>query len=163
MTPYEIDISVQDQRWCVAIPEIETLTCAAITRILEQSEYSDKSPEVSIVLADNIFIQNLNKAYRYKDTPTNVLSFPQTEVNDTKAQPQPFINLGDIIIAYETIIKEAQDQNKTLTDHYTHMLIHGCLHLMHYDHQTDEQADIMETLEINILNTLDIKNPYETQ
>ncbi|PCJ02257.1 MAG: rRNA maturation RNase YbeY [Alphaproteobacteria bacterium] len=163
MPPYEIDISVQDERWCVAIPEIEVLTCTAITKVLEQSEYSDRSVEVSIVLADDDFVQQLNKTYRHKDKPTNVLSFPQTEIDDINEQSLPLINLGDIIIAYETIAKESEEQNKTITDHYTHMLVHGGLHLLHYDHQTDGEAQIMETLEAAILNTMDIKNPYETQ
>lgn len=163
MPPYEIDISVQDERWCVTIPEIEALTCTAITKVLEQSEYSDKSLEVSIVLADDDFVQQLNKTYRHKDKPTNVLSFPQTEIGDVNEQSLPLINLGDIIIAYETIIKESEEQNKTITDHYTHMLVHGGLHLLHYDHQTDNEAQIMEALEAAILNTMDIKNPYETQ
>ena len=163
MPPYEIDISTQDERWCVAIPEIEALTCTAITKVLEQSEYSDKSLEVSIVLADNDFVQQLNKTYRHKDKPTNVLSFPQTEIGDVNEQSLPLINLGDIIIAYETIIKESEEQNKTITDYYTHMLVHGGLHLLHYDHQTDDEAQIMEALEAAILNTMDIKNPYETQ
>lgn len=163
MTPYEIDISVQDERWCVAIPDIEALTRTAITKVLKQSEYADESLEVSIVLANDDFVQELNKAYRHKDTPTNVLSFPQTEADTINEQSIPLINLGDIIIAYETILKESGEQHKTITDHYTHMLVHGGLHLLHYDHQTDNEAQVMEALEAEILNTMDIKNPYETQ
>lgn len=163
MTSYEIDISVQDERWCVAIPEIETLTRTAITTVLKQSKYFDESLEVSIVLASDDFVQDLNKTYRHKDKPTNVLSFPQTEANDIHEQSLPLINLGDIIIAYETIVKESEEQNKPIANHYTHMLIHGGLHLLHYDHQSDDEAQIMEALEIEILNMMDIKNPYETQ
>lgn len=163
MTSYEIDISVQDERWCVALPEIEILTRSAITKVLKQSKYCNESLEVSIVLANDDFVQELNKTYRHQDKPTNVLSFPQTEANDIQEQSLPLINLGDIIIAYETIIKESEEQNKPITNHYTHMLIHGALHLLHYDHQSDDEAQIMEALEIEILNTMDIKNPYETQ
>ncbi len=163
MTPYEIDISVQDERWCVAIPEIETLTRDAISKVLKQSEYADKSLEVSIVLANDGFVQELNKTYRYKDKPTNVLSFPQTEAGGINEQLIPLVNLGDIIIAYETILKESEEQRKTIAGHYTHMLVHGGLHLLHYDHQTDDEAQVMEALEIEILNMMDIKNPYETQ
>lgn len=163
MTSYEIDISVQDERWHVAIPEIETITRAAITKILEQYEDSDKSLEVSIVLADDDFVRQLNKTYRHNDKPTNVLSFPQTEADDNNDHHLPLVNLGDIIIAYETICAESDQQNKSVLNHYTHMLVHGGLHLLHYDHQNDDDAQIMETLEVEILNTMDIKNPYETQ
>ena len=163
MTSYEIDISVQDERWAVAIPEVETLTRTAITKVLEQSAYSRQSLEVSIVLANDAFVQDLNKTYRHKDKPTNVLSFPQTDADDVSEQLLPVISLGDIIIAYETILKESEEQSKTITDHYTHMLVHGGLHLLHYDHQIESEAQIMEALEAEILNTMDIKNPYETQ
>ena len=93
----------------------------------------------------------MNKNYRHQDKPTNVLSFPQTS-EDMLDITQPFISLGDIIIAYETMKKEAEDQGKTFADHYSHMLVHGCLHLLHYDHQTDAQAQEMESLEIKILD-----------
>ena len=155
---HAIDIAVHDRRWMDDIPDIESWTNSIIICVLE--EHIQSHTEISIVLADNDFIQNLNKTYRNKDAPTNVLSFPQTEPDDLKTHA-PLISLGDVIIAYETIRKEALEQDKTFKDHYTHMLVHGCLHLLHYDHDTDEQAEEMEALEIRILRDMDIKNPYE--
>lgn len=156
----EIDIAVNDERWNSKIPDIKTFTQDIVQRVLSDFEWKTNNIDISIVLADNDFIQELNKNYRRKDKPTNVLSFPQTENEDLNNQT-PFLSLGDIIVAFETIEAEAYQQDKSFSDHYTHMLIHGCLHLLHYDHITDEQAVEMEGLEIEILNTLNIKNPYE--
>ncbi len=156
----EIDIAINDERWNSEITEIEAFTQNIVQRVLSDFEWKTNNIDISIVLADNDFIQELNKNYRHKDKPTNVLSFPQTENEDLNNE-SPFISLGDIIVALETIKAEASEQNKSFSDHYTHMLIHGCLHLLHYDHITDEQAAEMEGLEIEILNTLNIKNPYE--
>ncbi len=105
--------------------------------------------EVSVVLADDTFVQNLNREYRNKDKPTNVLSFPQDA---------PM--LGDIVLAYETIAHEASDQDKAFSDHLSHLLVHGTLHLLGYDHETDEEAEEMEGLEIEILGEMGVKNPY---
>lgn len=112
--------------------------------------------EISLVLADNDFVQKLNRDYRGKDKPTNVLSFPQ--------DPEPGaaeIHLGDVVMAYETVLKESAEQNKLFGNHVTHLLVHGILHLLEYDHENDEEAEEMESLEIRILETLGIKNPYE--
>lgn len=105
--------------------------------------------EVSIVLTNDIEIQKLNKQYRGKDKPTNVLSFEQE---------LPI--LGDIVLAYETIKKESKEQNKSFKAHFTHLLIHGLLHLLGFDHQAQQDADKMEGLEIELLKELDIDNPY---
>ncbi len=117
-------------------------------------------PELTITLSHDSKIQIINKQYRSKDKPTNVLSFPMFD----KLSDIPFgagqIPLGDIIIAFETIKHEATEQNKTLLDHFTHMLVHGFLHLLGYDHMNDTDAKSMESLEIKILKELGIDNPY---
>lgn len=105
--------------------------------------------DVAIVLADDDFIQRLNHQYRGKNKATNVLSFPNEEES-----------LGDIILAYETIEQEALTQGKDFKDHATHLIIHGILHLMGYDHENDEDAARMEAKEIKYLKQLGIKNPY---
>lgn len=116
--------------------------------------------EISIVLANDEFIQELNATYRDKNKPTNVLSFPLTEPDEFEYLE--FIDsLGDIILSYETIQKESKDQNKPFENHLKHLLIHGVLHVLHFDHQTDEDAQKMESLEIRILKQMGIKNPYE--
>lgn len=180
----EIDIAIECPAWEEALPGLDVLVRKTVeTAVLsglaechsEQSEESrhyrtkDPSPsaqddasyiEISIVLADDAFVQDLNKRYRHKDKPTNVLSFPQTEIEDLDAS-QPFLSLGDIIIAYETIVREAGEQGKPLADHFRHMLVHGCLHLLHFDHIEEDEAQAMESLEIAILGSFGVKNPYQ--
>jgi probable rRNA maturation factor len=106
--------------------------------------------ELLIRMVDKNEIQNLNKTYRHQDKPTNVLSFP----SDLPIEIDEEI-LGDVVICLEVVKQEAQDQQKTFLDHLTHMAIHGTLHLLGYD-----QAKTMESLEVEILDRLQIKNPY---
>lgn len=158
MPSYEIDIAINTQLWQENLQGIKQITEQAISLTLSKMLNNIEHIEISIVLADDAFVQNLNKQYRDKDKPTNVLSFPQTEPTDIH---DTFISLGDVIIAYETIAHEASEQGKCLKDHYIHMLVHGCLHLLHHDHETDDEAEKMEAHEIAILSALDIKNPYQ--
>ncbi len=158
----EIDITLQDQRWNDAINDIDALIHKAVSKALHNHLNNFESAEISIVLADDPIIQELNKAYREKDMPTNVLSFPMTEHEELKSPSAPFCILGDIIISYDTISREAEEQHKKIADHFTHMLVHGCLHLLHYDHQDKDEAEAMEKLEIEILTQLGIKNSYES-
>lgn len=123
----------------------------AITATLIAAQHPTEAPlEISIVLTNDEEIQTLNREYRGQDKPTNVLSFPQDVP----------ILLGDIVVAYETLARETNEQNKSFKDHFTHMLVHGCLHLLGYDHIQEAEAENMETLEITILSSLGIKNPY---
>lgn len=158
--PIVIDLNIQSKEWLTDLPKIESLSKKVIKSALKSALPHQKNLEVSLVLCNDDFIQDLNKNYREKDKPTNVLSFPNTEYEDLE-QPN-FISLGDIIVAYETTKKEAISQEKPLQEHYTHLLVHGTLHLLHYDHETDSEAEEMETLEIEILSGMGIKNPYET-
>lgn len=107
--------------------------------------------EVSIVFADDREVQNLNKTFRHQDKPTNVLSFSSDEEEE----------LGDIILAYETILQEAKDANISPLHHTLHLIVHGFLHLLGYDHEKEKEAKNMESLEIQILESLNISNPYE--
>ncbi len=118
--------------------------------------------EVNIKLTDNAEIQELNRQYRGKDKPTNVLSFPALDDISSKLMPPdlPLI-LGDIALAYETIEQEAIDQNKVFDHHVSHLVVHGLLHLIGYDHETDAEAEAMESLEIDILKKQSISNPYK--
>ncbi|HIB27652.1 MAG TPA: rRNA maturation RNase YbeY [Candidatus Thioglobus sp.] len=111
--------------------------------------------ELLIRMVDKNEIQNLNKTYRHQDKPTNVLSFP----SDLPIEIDEEI-LGDVVICLEVVKQEAQDQQKTFLDHLTHMAVHGTLHLLGYDHIEDDQAKTMESLEVEILDRLQIKNPY---
>ena len=115
----------------------------------------NKKNSVSLLFSGDKKIIALNNLYRQKNMPTNVLSFPsQTERNND-------IFLGDIIFSAETIFTEAKRDKKSINDHLIHLFIHSLLHLLGYDHQTEDKAKIMERLEIKILETLKIDNPYE--
>lgn len=114
--------------------------------------------EIAVVLADDAFVKDLNSQYRGKNKPTNVLSFPTSSLTPDLRPLIP--DLGDIILALETIENEAKEQGKTFRSHAIHLLVHGFLHLLGYDHIEDKQAEIMEKLEIKILRKLGISNPY---
>lgn len=112
---------------------------------------------VGLRVSNNDDVQALNKQFRGKDKPTNVLSFPA----DTEFTPKgEQLYLGDIIFAAETVANEASEQNKSLENHLKHLTIHGLLHIFGYDHMNDSEAEIMESLEISILKSLNISNPY---
>lgn len=114
--------------------------------------------ELSIRLVDEDESAELNNQYRGKTGPTNVLSFPF----DSDIALEPML-LGDLVICVPVVETEAKQQQKQIPDHWAHMVIHGCLHLLGYDHIEDEEAEQMETLEIQILKTMNIANPYEWQ
>ncbi|ABS65217.1 protein of unknown function UPF0054 [Parvibaculum lavamentivorans DS-1] len=124
----------------------------------------DESAELCIVLGDDALVAKLNKAYRGKEGPTNVLSFPAAEMPDTGAPEAVFGGatplLGDVVLARETIAREALDQNKKFADHLSHLTVHGVLHLLGHDHMEDVDADEMEALERDILEDLGIADPY---
>jgi|AJXC01.1.fsa_nt_gi conserved hypothetical protein TIGR00043 len=112
--------------------------------------------ELLIRIVDKTEIQNLNKTYRHKNQPTNVLSFP----SDLPIEIDEEI-LGDVVICTDVVTDEAKAQNKTFDEHLTHMAIHGTLHLMGYDHIDETEASVMESLEIKILEKIGIANPYQ--
>jgi len=140
-----LDIAIQSDGW----PDCESLAVRAVAAASAQLE-NPRNGELSLVLSDDAQIQTLNKIYREKDKPTNVLSFPQSG---------PL--LGDIILARETISREAAEKQISFDDHLTHLIIHGWLHLQGFDHQTDDTAAEMESIEIAALATLAIDNPYQ--
>lgn len=118
---------------------------------------TDKTFELTIRLVNVEESQQLNSQYRQKDKPTNVLSFP-FEVPDGIE-----LNLlGDLVVCVQVVEQEAKEQNKALFDHWAHMIIHGCLHLLGYDHINDDDAEEMEALEIKVLAELAISNPYKS-
>ena len=119
--------------------------------------------EMGIACVNHDESHKLNLQYRGKDKPTNVLSFP-SDLPDEMAQILDTFPLGDLVICIPVVLQEAIEQNKTPIEHLTHMLVHGTLHLMGYDHETSEQdAEEMEALEIQILAKLGFENPYIAQ
>lgn len=149
----EIDIQIRDNRYRRQIPKLKTFCRQVITRAWETRQ----SSEVSVVLADDDFVHVLNRTYRGKDMPTNVLSFENAE---KPPKNQPWM-AGDIIVAYQTVLREAQAQGKTFSAHLAHLLVHGALHLQGYDHLTEKQAQKMERLEIKIMADLGYPDPYQ--
>ncbi len=111
--------------------------------------------ELVIRLVDEAESRELNRTYRGKDSPTNVLSFPFEAPAEV---PLPL--LGDLVICAPVVAREAHEQGKTLEAHWAHMVIHGLLHLLGYDHQTDEEAQVMETRERELLRRLNFPDPY---
>lgn len=117
------------------------------------------SAEVTLRIVDKDEIRQLNLTYRQKDKPTNVLSFPFDIPKDIGME---IPILGDIIICADIVKEEAHEQGKTEKAHFAHMLVHGILHLLGYDHEKDQEAELMEKEEIVILHSLGFSNPYET-
>jgi probable rRNA maturation factor len=117
---------------------------------------ADRDAEISIMVVSEAVSRELNHQYRSKDKPTNVLSFPADIPDYVESNL-----LGDLVICAPVVIREASEQNKPLEHHWAHLTIHGCLHLLGYDHIDEADAEVMEQLEIQLLAELDIPNPYE--
>lgn len=155
----EIDIAIEDDRWTEALPGLEELVTVAVTAALAGAEEEGPS-EVSVVLTSDAAVRALNRDYRGKDAATNVLSFAVREAGTPLPPPGVPETLGDVIVAFETTAAEAAEGGKSLKDHICHLLVHGVLHLVGYDHQDDSQAEEMEGLETEVLAGLGIADPY---
>ncbi len=152
MTPaFPIDIHIEDTAWSDELEDPDSVCRNAVQAIWSCLE-NPKIGELSLAFVSDRRMRELNRDYRHKDKPTNVLSFPSIG---------PGAVLGDIIIARETTIREAAQSGKSQHDHVTHLIIHGFLHLQGYDHETDQEAETMEGLEIQALSALNIDNPYK--
>ena len=150
--------------WIDAMPDLERVIQTAAAASVALACPGLREAEISFVFVDDKTQRDLNHTWRDQDRPTNVLSFPALEtVPGVVPQPEfPGIplTLGDISLAFETVRDEAIAQRKSFSDHATHLAIHGVLHLLGYDHGTDAEADVMESLEIKVLAGLGIADPY---
>jgi probable rRNA maturation factor len=151
-----IDVQRHSARWR-NVPGLVTAIRKAVRRATEMSGVTLKdSAEISVSLADDAAVRAANRNWRAKDKPTNVLSFPATSPH--KLGHSPFV--GDIIIAHETVVAEAENDSKTVMNHTLHLVVHGVLHLLGYDHMTNADAARMEALETRILESLGLPDPY---
>lgn len=137
----------------------ETALAAAVADLakLEAQPFPQMPPEVSLVLADDAIMADINGQWRNQHKPTNVLSFPAFPLAPG-GQPGPM--LGDIILARETIEREAVELDKPVDEHITHLIVHGFLHLFGYDHIENSDAEEMEAIETRILSSLNLSDPY---
>lgn len=145
-----IDIEIEEPAWTRAEPDAQALVRAAAAAALAHEAAG--AVGVCILLADDAAVAALNRDFRGKDGPTNVLSFP--------APDNPEGSLGDIALAFGVCAREAAEQGKTLADHLQHLAVHGVLHLLGYDHIADDEAEAMEGLERVILADLGVSDPY---
>ncbi len=165
MAELDIQISVEEGDW----PSEEILQSLAERVLGEAANYLKKhekqpfpktAPELSLVFTDDASIREINAEWRSQDKATNVLSFPAFPL-EPGGKPGPM--LGDIIVARETVEREAVDLDKSFDDHLTHLMVHGFLHLFGYDHMNNSDAERMEALETRILASLGLSDPYAGQ
>lgn len=152
----DIDIAIEAGNWPNEAV-LEQLVQRAVNAACQHLGFADVESELSIVFTNDDSIQELNAQWRGKDKPTNVLSFPAFPIKSGQA-PGPM--LGDIVIAFETVQREADEEGKPVEHHLTHLVVHGFLHLLGYDHETDAEAEEMEQKEREILHELAIPDPY---
>ncbi|QNA84530.1 rRNA maturation RNase YbeY [Sphingomonas sp. So64.6b] len=158
----------QEEPWSNSV-DWEALAQRAATAAIERTPHGElltaaATIEISVRLATDDEVQTLNAQYRHKDKPTNVLSFPmvQADLLDTISQNSDDgeVLLGDIVLAYGVCAAEAADKGISTEDHATHLIVHGTLHLLGYDHIEDHEADAMESIEIDALTSLGLADPY---
>lgn len=150
----EIDIVVEAPAW-ESVNALEMLARDCVSASVGASGVKlSQNCELSVTFCDDAAMRALNAQWRGKDAPTNVLSFPTPGALAAK----PLI--GDIIVAYETVMREASEQEKPIREYVAHMLVHGFLHLIGYDHETDAEAEAMEALERRIAMALGLSDPY---
>lgn len=162
--PAVVDIIQGSDGWPKACPEARGLVRAAARRALARGMAGGEWPqqgrvELAILLADDAELTRLNRRYRGKRGPTNVLSFPAAAPGEAVA-PGAAVVLGDVAIALETVLREAAAQRKPVADHLRHLVVHGVLHLIGYDHDSEADARRMESLEKSILAELGVPDPY---
>jgi len=143
-----IDVETGDARWRSDLPDVDRV----VERAGEAALAGRSGGGVAVLLTSDEAVRELNLRFRGKGSPTNVLSFP--------AAPNVDEHLGDLALAFGVCAREAREQNKSLADHVSHLIVHGALHLLGYDHEDDAEAEKMESLERDILAGLGVADPY---
>lgn len=166
--PVRIAITVSSQAWLRRVPDARARCRKLVRAALAAGGFDElklapgQVVELSLVLGDDALLQRLNHEFRGKNKPTNVLSFPAFDAENPLDDSglHAVVPLGDVAIAYETMACEAREQGKTLTAHLSHLVVHGVLHVLGYDHLTKAQATDMETLETAVLARFGLSDPY---
>jgi probable rRNA maturation factor len=158
------EIVVMSGDWAASLPDHESLAKEAALAALSCAGQAGAghvgAVELCITLADDATLRDLNQRFRGQDKPTNVLAFALAGA-DTPGLPEAIAQpLGDVVLALETLQREAGEQDKPLADHFRHLVVHGVLHLLGHDHQDDEEARVMEALEARVLASLGVADPY---
>ncbi|MGZ3367028.1 MAG: rRNA maturation RNase YbeY [Caulobacteraceae bacterium] len=148
-----IEVEIEDDAWTTSLSEAAAVAERAGSAALDEiAPTDDGEPGVAVLLTSDDAVAELNQRFRGKAGPTNVLSFP--------ASANPENHLGDIALAHGVCAREAAEQGKSLEQHLAHLVVHGVLHLLGYDHETDGEAEAMEALERSILESLGVPDPY---
>jgi probable rRNA maturation factor len=173
MISLHINLDKASTKWNRAFPlmrgKIEQAAVYTFTRAKKPAAFRRRSFEINILLTDDSNVKTLNRNYRGKNKPTNVLSFPQINLKKfSRIELDMFprsnmIPLGDVVLAFQTIRGECQAQNKTMENHVIHLIVHGTLHLLGYDHMRVSEAKAMEKLECDILGVLGYPDPYNAK
>lgn len=156
------EVTVEAEGWYAAVTDPETICRRAVAAALDAAGPPGSPAEVAVLLTDDAAIRALNRAFRGKDAPTDVLSFPAGPRAPGVPADQPW-PLGDIAIALETSARDAAAAGKPLADHLAHLVVHGTLHLLGHDHEQRAAAEVMEALERRILAGLGIADPYAAE
>lgn len=157
--PPEISVVVEDKAWLRLLPRAGALARAASLVALKSEGHGRRRIAIDITLMNDKAQRVLNREHRGKDKPTNVLSFPLETLDMAVPRGRPR-QLGDITLARETLLREAREQGKDLKAHFVHLVVHGTLHLLGYDHIKLSEARVMEAKEIKLLQKLGYPDPY---
>lgn len=165
-----IHLDIADKKWAKSFArmkdKIEMAVAAAFLGAKKPKSFEGRKFEISVILFDDKAMKDLNHTYRGMNKPTNVLSFPQMKMKGLTARVldavpgRGHIPLGDVVLARQTVEKECRAQKKTLENHTLHLVVHGTLHLLGYDHMNAKDAKIMEKLECDILAGMGYPDPY---
>ena len=157
VSKFDVAVDIRCDEWSTELAAPADLCRRAAAAAFASADVSPEGVEISVVLADDVFVQTLNRQWRDTDAPTNVLAFPGAEQS---GDDDAVWLLGDVVVALETTRRESDMESKTFDHHLTHLIVHGVLHLLGYDHNSDAEAEKMEKLEILALGRLGIDDPY---